>query len=200
MVIHRYQFLSKLLCRYAAELAKKLKPQSINHYLNVIRIIHLEYGYNNLLADQPAILGLTKLTLVRGIGRDKDNLVQRNLPITVEILVQITNSITPIDSQQLTFWLHIWLPSMACFVNLACFPAGQNVMIICLCKRVMCMIGAFLFPSNIQRQFNFKRDLLSYVFLGTNTVAYAQPGPHLHVSQEILRRVYAQMFYALIFT
>ena len=67
---------------YTAYLARsKLKPSSITNYLNIIRILHLDYGYDNPLKDNFALTNLK-----RGINREKGSPPCQKLPITCEIL------------------------------------------------------------------------------------------------------------------
>lgn len=87
------------LCRYVAELAKKLTPQSIKQYLNVIRIVHLECGLENPLLDNWVLR-----TLLRGIKRVKGIQVKRKLPITIEILLSMYGVLNLQNSRLLTFW------------------------------------------------------------------------------------------------
>ena len=41
----------QLLCMYAAFLAKRLRYSSVKQYLNIIRVLHLEWGLPNPLQD-----------------------------------------------------------------------------------------------------------------------------------------------------
>ena len=53
------------LLAYIAFLARSLKPTSINNYLNIVCILHLDAGLDNPLKDNFAILNLK-----RGIARE----------------------------------------------------------------------------------------------------------------------------------
>jgi hypothetical protein len=69
------------LCCYVAFLARSLSPSSISGYLNIIRILHLDAGLTNPLADNWQVQ-LVK----RGVTRLKGQPVKQKLPITVEML------------------------------------------------------------------------------------------------------------------
>jgi hypothetical protein len=61
------------LCCYVAFLARSLSPSSIASYLNIIRILHLDAGLENPLADN------WELQMVhRGVSRLKGSLLNRN--------------------------------------------------------------------------------------------------------------------------
>ena len=68
---------TELLCLYVAHLAKRLKPDSIKQYLNVVRILHVECGFPNPCEDNYHL----KSTL-KGIERVKGNPVTRKVPVT----------------------------------------------------------------------------------------------------------------------
>ena len=72
------------ICRYAALLSKTHKYNSIKQYLNIVRILHLEWGLHNPL-DQNYNLNC----VLKGIRRDLGDSVNRKLPITPMILLDI---------------------------------------------------------------------------------------------------------------
>ena len=72
------------LIAYIAFLARTLKPCSINGYLNIVRIIHLESGLRNPLENNYAIHNLKK-----GIARVLGSPPDQKLPITCPILLKI---------------------------------------------------------------------------------------------------------------
>ena len=75
---------TEVLCRYAAMLASRLKYSSVTQYMNIIRLLHLEWGLKNPMEDNFWF----KCTL-KGIRRVKGDCVTRKLPITPEVLCQI---------------------------------------------------------------------------------------------------------------
>lgn len=72
------------ICRYAVFLARTLKPSSVRQYLNIIRIIHLDNGYENPFANNWKVTSLLK-----GIDRAKGTPPAQKLPILPEHLLQI---------------------------------------------------------------------------------------------------------------
>jgi hypothetical protein len=74
---------------YATYLARRLNPSSIPVYLNVLRILHLEAGFQNPLTENWE-LGLIK----RGIGRTHGKPPQQKLPITIDMLRSISSFLT----------------------------------------------------------------------------------------------------------
>lgn len=72
---------TETLCRYVAMLSRSLKFSSVKQYMNVIRLLHLEWGlpnpvHNNFRLD----------SVLRGVRRDRGDAVTRKLPITPELL------------------------------------------------------------------------------------------------------------------
>ena len=71
------------LCMYAAVLARILKYTSIKQYMNIVRILHLEWGLPNPLANNyqlSCVLG--------GIRRHIGDRPHRKTPLTTQLLLQ----------------------------------------------------------------------------------------------------------------
>jgi integrase len=73
---------------YATYLARRLVPSSIPVYLNVIRLLHLEAGFNNPLTENWE-LGLVK----RGISRTHGRPPLQKQPITIDMLHRMAAAI-----------------------------------------------------------------------------------------------------------
>jgi hypothetical protein len=86
------------LCFYMSFLARTLNPASIPGYMNVIRILHVESGFDNPLQNNWEL----KL-LHRGISRMLGVPPKQKLPITVEILLDIAKYIGDHPSDA-AFW------------------------------------------------------------------------------------------------
>ena len=86
------------LCLYTAYLARTLSANSIPCYLNVIRLLHLESGYQNPIANNWELNSMKK-----GISRLLGQPAKQKHPITVAILIALRRSLDnhPID---LAFW------------------------------------------------------------------------------------------------
>ena len=87
------------LLAYIVFLARTLKPSSINCYLNIIRIIHLEAGLDNPLEHNFAVTNLKK-----GIARLKGTPPVQKLPITCQILLQIKRQHYFCVAKDVVFW------------------------------------------------------------------------------------------------
>ncbi len=83
---------------YMSFLSRSLSANSIPSYLNVIRLMHLEAGFQNPLEDWS--LGLIMKGIKRKIGKPP----QQKLPITVNILSEIRHTLDLTNSKQATFW------------------------------------------------------------------------------------------------
>ena len=74
----------EFIAQYSAFLAHQLKPASVKQYLNIIRILHVEANMVNPLQDNWYVH-----TTLKGIERIKGTSVQRKVPMTPSILMQI---------------------------------------------------------------------------------------------------------------
>ena len=72
------------VARYAAFLARRLKPSSVKQYLNIIRLLHLECNLDNPCADSWYLK-----TTIKGTEKVKGTEVIRKLPMKPELLLQI---------------------------------------------------------------------------------------------------------------
>ncbi|XP_031572485.1 uncharacterized protein LOC116306546, partial [Actinia tenebrosa] len=109
------------LLRYIVFLTRTLSPTSIPCYLNVIRILHLQYGFPNPL--QEPLFKYQKELLMRGIKRLKSNPAQQKLPITPTILKQLYGHLDIGNSMDATFWA-------ACLVAFFSFFRKSNLLIL----------------------------------------------------------------------
>ncbi len=88
-----------VLSRYIAFLARKLKYTSIKQYLNIVSLLHKEYGYSfNINENWRA------QSVLRGIKREKGNSVTKKLPITPSILLQIKELLQMQSVTDANFW------------------------------------------------------------------------------------------------
>ena len=89
------------VCRYAAYLAgiKQLKASSVPKYLNIIRILHQEYGFPNPLQENWFLHHV-----LRGIKSILGQPVRQSQPITPSILLQIKAALDLSAPLHITFW------------------------------------------------------------------------------------------------
>lgn len=90
---------SATICRYAAMLARSHKYSSISQYLNVIRILHLEWGLPDPLKDNYPLSSLMK-----GIRRALASPVCRKKPITPNLLLHILSTLDVSQSLDSCIW------------------------------------------------------------------------------------------------
>ena len=97
------------VCRYAAFLAKRLTFSSIEQYLNIIRLLHLECGYDNPLSSS------SLRTVLQGIKRVNGHVVRHKEPITPSILLLIRRQLNLSTVYDSAFWAAcltvLWLVS-----------------------------------------------------------------------------------------
>lgn len=72
------------LCRYVASLTHSLKYSSIKQYINIVRLLHLEWGLPNPLQNN-----FWLNTTLRGIRRVHGDVTVHKLPLTPDILSRI---------------------------------------------------------------------------------------------------------------
>ena len=87
------------ICMYAAFLARSLKYSSIPNYLNVIGLMHKEFGLPN-----PLLQNWHLSSLLTGIKRAKEHSPQQKLPISLDILRIIRRQLNFTCSVDASFW------------------------------------------------------------------------------------------------
>ena len=90
---------SRLLCQYAAYLAGKLKYRSIRQYMNIIRLLHCEWGLTN-----PCVNNYLLNSTLRGIRRHLGDSVSRKSPITPGLLRRILNHLDVSTVRGASIW------------------------------------------------------------------------------------------------
>ena len=88
----------KQVARYIVYLVDKLSPSSILQYINVIRILHLEKGYDNPLQSYYVT------SLLQGIKREHAAPPAQKLPITPKILLAMYHVLDLSIPACITFW------------------------------------------------------------------------------------------------
>ena len=90
---------SHTICQYAAFLARSLSYSSVKQYLNVIALLHKEFGLPNPLAGNWHVS-----SVLTGIKRVLGDSPQQKLPITVSLLLQLHSKIQLSCSVDASFW------------------------------------------------------------------------------------------------
>jgi hypothetical protein len=75
---------SDVLCSYVALLARSLKCSSVKQYLNIVRLLHLEWGLENLLLNNFALH-----CVLKRLRRAAGDVTVTKLPITPELIIQL---------------------------------------------------------------------------------------------------------------
>ena len=105
------------LCRYVAFLAGRLSYSSVRQYLNVVRLLHIEAGHHNPLADNWVLSSVLK-----GLRRHKGDSTTQKLPITREILGSIWHVLNFSRPFDISFWA-------ACLVGFFSFFRKSNLLV-----------------------------------------------------------------------
>lgn len=90
---------STVLCRYAAHLAERLKFSSIQQYLNIVRILHLESDLPNPLEHNWPLK-----SVLMGIKRVHGNHTTHKEPITPSHLLHFKTVLNLSDVRDAAFW------------------------------------------------------------------------------------------------
>jgi hypothetical protein len=89
---------------YVSFLARSIKPSGINGYLNIIRIMHLEAGYDN-----PLEANFELSMIKRGVERQLGSPPVQKLPIDVEILRRLSGVLDLTETGDICFWAAVLL-------------------------------------------------------------------------------------------
>ena len=90
---------SHSICQYAAFLPRPLNSNSIPSYLNIIGLMHKEFGLENPFTDDWHLFSLLK-----GIKRSMGQPPNQKKPITINILLQIHSCLNLNNSFDSAFW------------------------------------------------------------------------------------------------
>ena len=108
---------SLTLCRYATFLARTLKFNSIKQYMNIVRLLHLEWGLPNPLKENFCVNNTLK-----GIRRHLGDSVTRKQPITPDVLKLILTQLDVSVSLDAAVWA-------ACLISFYGLLRKSNVMV-----------------------------------------------------------------------
>jgi hypothetical protein len=114
---------NQTIAAYATYLARRLVPSSIPVYLNILRILHQEAGFNNPLT------GNWELALVkRGINRLHGRPPKQKLPITVDMLRAIATLLFKRSLEDHAFMAAILIGYFGFFRKSSLLPAPGALM------------------------------------------------------------------------
>lgn len=90
---------TNLLCMYAAFLARKLCFKSIKQYLNIVRILHLEWDLPSPLVDNFHLH-----STLQGIKRHKGDATRRKAPMTPQMLLVLQSRLDLSKAEDAAIW------------------------------------------------------------------------------------------------
>ena len=97
------------LCRYVAYLGRSYRFCTVQQYLNIVRILHLELGLSNPLKQNWQLS-----SVLSGIKRGTGVAQSYKLPIHISMLRQFHRMLNHADPQDARFWAAV----LACFFGL----------------------------------------------------------------------------------
>lgn len=109
------------LLQYAAFLARSLKPTSIKCYLNIIGVLHKEFGLPNPLLNNWALK-----SLLTGINRVAGTPPSQKLPITPALLTRIHSTLDFTSSFDSSFWAICLVAFFGMFRKSHLLPTSSN--------------------------------------------------------------------------
>ena len=141
---------SSTLCRYAAVLPHTMKYHSMKQYLNIVRILHSEWGLANLLAGDYYLQ-----CTVRGIRHNHGDAQIHKAPLTPDLLI----GLSPKHEQhrKRCFWASLLLMFFA-MLRVSCV----------LCKSTSCDHSWHLTPSDL----HFHHEGLDVIVRSTKTIQF----------------------------
>lgn len=107
--------------RYAAFLARTRCSSSVQQYMNIIRIIHLEFGQINPLQNNWHVKAV-----VQGIKRGKGTKCNSKLPILPQHLLKIRNNLNLNDTDDLQLWAAL-LVAFFCLLRVSNIAIAHNI-------------------------------------------------------------------------
>ena len=97
------------LCRYIAFLGRTKKYNTVSQYLNIVRILHLEHGLKNPLADN-----FISNCVLKGLKRKLGDFRRQKKPITIALLFHIKSKLDFANLFDICFWAGV----LTCFFGL----------------------------------------------------------------------------------
>jgi hypothetical protein len=106
---------------YVAHLARTMAPQSIEIYLNIIRILHEEAGLPN-----PLVANYEVRMVKRGVAREKGKPAKQKAPITVAILTELYATLDLTKPPDVAFWAAVLVGFFGYLRKSSLLPAQIN--------------------------------------------------------------------------
>jgi hypothetical protein len=107
---------------YVAHLARTHAPQSIAVYLNIIRILHVEAGFDN-----PLLLNYELSMIRRGVSRVKGVPPRQKAPMTIAILLRLFKTVNFAEPSEQAFWAALILGFFGLLRKSSLLPASGSI-------------------------------------------------------------------------
>ena len=127
-----------VLARYIAYLSCNLNQSSIGCYLNVIRVLHLELGFQNPLHGNFYISSLLK-----GVRRELAQPPAQKLPITPSILLKMYSNLNLARPILASFWAACLVAFFSFFRKSTLLPASTHH----ICETQLCIQDIKFLPT-----------------------------------------------------
>ena len=109
------------LLQYAAFLGRTLKPQSVRSYLNIVGILHKEFGLPNPLHNNWPLK-----SLLTGMSREKGLTPAQKHPMTPDILIKLRSQLNLDSSLDASFWATCLVAFFGMFRKSHLLPTHAN--------------------------------------------------------------------------
>lgn len=109
------------LLQYAAFLARSLKAASVRSYLNIVGLLHKEFGLPN-----PLLNNWPLKSLLTGINRTKGLMPNQKQPITPDILLRLNTKLDLTSSLDASFWAICLVAFYGMFRKSHLLPTAAN--------------------------------------------------------------------------
>jgi hypothetical protein len=121
------------LCAYLAFLSRSLSPSSIKGYMNAVRLLHIEAGFVNPLAQNWEISMIQK-----GISRLMGSPPKQKLPMTIPMLLALYGNLVDSPSDR-SFWIACLIAFFGFLRKSTLLPASSEL-----------TLGKYIARSDIQ--------------------------------------------------
>jgi integrase len=108
---------------YVAHLARTHAPSSISVYLNIIRILHVEAGFDN-----PLVLNYEVNMIRRGVLRAKGVPPRQKAPMTVAILLRLYDTVDFSLTSERAFWCALILGFFGLLRKSSLIPVSKSIL------------------------------------------------------------------------
>jgi hypothetical protein len=155
------------LCAYLAFLSRSLSPSSIKGYMNAIRLLHIEAGFENPLAQNWEVM-----MIQRGISRLMGTPPKQKLPMTIPMLIALYGTLadTPADK---AFWIACLIAFFGFLRKSTLLPASSELSLgkfIARCDVKELTLQSFTVLVRFSKTIQFGQRVLSLPYVSCSDV------------------------------